>query len=174
MEIDELTVMQDNLRHLQIDGMIEFVRGGGFWTVEALTAYAEKKQCRVCPLIELSKFPDGRFMVHDGHHRVVATYLGGRGYLRIDEYRIKEWKYEDYMSINFDLNYITPFDPRKESRLADISAFKRQVAEIIVQQGSEAAVAFIHANKRRYCQPRLVSGVSCLANRYLDRSAVFC
>jgi len=168
--LDELTVMQDALRHSCIDEMIDFVAGGGFWTKDVLSDYAANSQLtRVCPLMEIVRFEDGRYMIHDGHHRVVATWLGGRDYLRGDEFILKHWKYSNYQNINFVNHWITPFDPRNEVRAADISAFKKHVFSIM-EEDPEEAEKFIIDNRFLYVRPRLFTGVADLIDKYLWHS----
>lgn len=171
IEIDELTVMQNDLRHTsQIEKMIQYVKDGGFWTQEALREFAtQNKLARVCPVIEIVKFPDSRLMIHDGHHRAVATYLGGRDYLRSDEFALKLWTYEDYLDISFKNRWVTPFDPRLEIRVADFLDFKKKALELAATDEEEAK-RYILANRSVYTLPRTVSGVTCLASRYIGNN----
>ena len=169
--LDELTVLQNNLRHIsQMESMIAFVESGAFWTVDALSEFAAAHGLpRVCPLIEIASFPDGRLMIHDGHHRAVATNLGGRDFLRGSEYTIKNWDYENYMHINFANKWVTPLDPRSEIRVADIGEFKKNCLDLFSTAGEEAARQYILANKHLYARTRSVSSVAELTERYLLR-----
>jgi hypothetical protein len=166
LELDDLTVSQDALRHVeQLCPMIEHVKNGGFWNIAALTQYALDHDLRVCPLIEINQFPDGRMMVHDGHHRVVSTRLGGRHFLRGDEYLLKQYSYDNYLGINFNSRWVTPFDPRSEIRVADFGEFKKRVFELF-EIDKDEAIRYILDNGRLYKRLRSISGVDCLANRY--------
>lgn len=169
--LDELTVLQDDLRHFsQMDSMIRFVADGEFWTLDKLALFAAKNGLlRVCPLIEIAAFPDGRLMVHDGHHRIIATHLGGRPFIRSSEFIIKHWDYENYMNINFSHKWVTPLDPRSEVRVADIALFKNTVLDILGSHGAEEARKFILENKASYVRTRMVSSVVDLTERYLMR-----
>ncbi len=172
IDLDELSVMQDELRHESnfIEEMIQFVSDGGFWTEESIAQYAERIGTNRFKLMELVQFnEDGRYMVHDGHHRVVATWLGGRSYLRSDEFVLKHWNYTDYQGINFANRWVTPFDPKSEIRIPDISIFKTKAIEL-AKTDEEAAKKFILENRNIYAKPRLVTGVSNLVDRYLRRS----
>jgi hypothetical protein len=166
IEIDDLTVSQDAMRHTaQIAAMIEYIRTGGFWTCDALEKFATDNDLKVCPLIEIVQFPDGRYMIHDGHHRVVSTYLGGRHFLRGDEYRLKHWTYENYGGINFVNKWVTPFNPKSEIRLPDFWVFKKKVFELL-EIDKDAATRYILDNGPLYKRLRTISGVACLADRY--------
>jgi len=166
LELDDLTVSQDSLRHIeQLCPMIEFVKNGGFWTVSALQEYADVYGVRVCPLIEINQFPDGRLMVHDGHHRVVSTRLGGRHFIRGDEYLFKSYTYENYRGINHPGRWVTPFDPKTEIRVADFGEFKKKAFELFAIDKDEA-IRYILDNGSVYKRPRTISGVDCLADRY--------
>ena len=169
IDLDELTVMQSDLRHPSIEDMIEFVSNGGFWTTEVLSKFAADAHTRVCPLMEIVLFEDGRYMVHDGHHRVVATWLGGRRYLRNDEFILKKWHYSNYQGINFDHHWVTPFDPRSEVRAPDISEFKKKALALALTD-VDAAKEFIVENKYLYVKPRLFTGVSGLVDLYLCKN----
>ena len=166
--LENLMVMQDDLRHpAQIPEMIEFVRQGGFWTQDVLANYAKNNQLtRICPLKEIIEFPDKKYMTHDGHHRLVSVYLGGRDYIREDEFVIKNWTYDDYLEINFPNNWVTPFDPRTEIRLAEIGKFKKHALDLS-KKSPEEAMNFIASNKSSYAKERNVFTIKCLADLYL-------
>ncbi len=124
----DLLVTHKSVRHWDdVQQMAEFVRRGGFWTLDVLKEYAESiGSKRVSPLIQISQFEDEQFFIHDGHHRSVSTHLGARNYLRDDEYEIKAWTYAEYLEINGELNWVTPFDPRDEVRLPDFASFQKE------------------------------------------------
>jgi hypothetical protein len=167
IKLNELIVMQENLRHTsQIEKMIYFVKNGGFWTEDVLKKYAESVGTRVCPLMEVVCFPDGKRMIHDGHHRIVSIYLGGRDYLREDEFILKYWDYKDYLNVNIDNRWVTPFDPRTEVRVPDIGEFKKKAIDLFAAD-PEKAREFIFKNKMSYIKDRNISWVSSLARNYL-------
>lgn len=151
IDISVLIVMQDELRvPEQIEGMIAFVKSGGRWKLDGYPIY-------------ISRFPDGAEMIHDGHHRIVATWIAGRQILHDGEYFLKEWTYEQYNSIFFERGYVTPHDPRTHVRTADFLAFKREALDIAAHKSPEEATTFIHANRHRFCRARKISKVSELA-----------
>lgn len=163
--IKSLTIMQEHPRDLsQIAPMVEYVRNGGFWTQEALTKHNVKKT----GLIYISGFPDGVRMIHDGHHRVLATYLGGRDYLRLDELIAREWRYEQYGQINWEHGYFTPHDPKTEVRLPDFLAFKNHVKNILATEGKAQAELYIKDSKSLYCKKRDISTVAQMARLFQD------
>lgn len=130
MQLSNLIVMQSDLRNWKIEPLISHVKNGGFWTEDFLTEYSKKNNLtRVSPKIAISRFEDGLLFLHDGHHRCAATWLGGRDYLRDDEYSIVDWKYSEYLEIAPENNWFTPFDPRIHVRTADFSKFKREAKE---------------------------------------------
>lgn len=167
LEMSNLAVMQDDLRHhAQIIPMIEFAAKGGFWTQKALEEFAVQNNIRVCPIAEIIRFPDGKYMVHDGHHRVVATWIAGRHHLRSDEFKIKELTYENYMGINFSVGWVTPFDPRCELRSADIGVYKTHVLDLFAVDEALAR-NYIQDHKHLYVLPRTVFNVEELALRFM-------
>lgn len=164
LEIEELSVMQNGLRYFDIQEMVQYVASGGFWTVEALSEHAKTHQLKRIPSpIEIAQFEDGREMIHDGHHRIVATLLGGRHYLKSHEYIIKKWKYSNYQSINLPVKWVTPLNPRTEVRLADIHDFKTTALKY---DNEKDAVEYILNNKQLYCRPRLFTSVIELIDSY--------
>ncbi|RDJ35090.1 MAG: hypothetical protein DWQ19_09655 [Crenarchaeota archaeon] len=170
--LDELTVLQDSLRHFsQMDGMVDFVSRGNFWTQDKLNDFATERGLLRCPLIEIASFPDGRLMLHDGHHRAVATNLAGRDFFRSSEFVLKHWDYENYLNVNFDNKWVTPLNIKSEIRVADIGDFKKQALDVLANNGEEEAYKFIRENKKLYAKPRTISSIIELTDRYLmDRS----
>jgi len=131
MKISQLMVTHNHLRHKEnLHEMIRFVSEGGIWTKGHLEQYSREKGLdRVSPLIQLSQFDDGKLFLHDGHHRVVSTFLAGRDVLESTEYEISNWKYPDYLEINHGNGWYTPFDPRIHTRTPDFGKFKKIARE---------------------------------------------
>jgi hypothetical protein len=168
IKVNDLSIMQECLRDKsQICAMIEFVKNGGFWTLDVLSKFAKEKGKKNSPLIEIVKFPDEKYMIHDGHHRLVSIYLAGRDFVRKDEYVQKEWDYCDYLKINFENGWVTPFDPIAEIRLPDIYKFKFTALDLSLKN-KEEAIKFILSNKNLYAKPRTISKVSSLAQTIGD------
>jgi len=143
LHIDDLTVTQSGFRNKrQIKDMIKLVAEGEAFNIGSLAAY-DGNDLR---LINIVQFEDGRCYIHDGHHRVAAIYLGGRKYLFGNEYKITKWTYADYLAINLEMGWVTPFDPRFEVRVDDYAYFKDQVKHVAMIS-SEEAVKYI-----RECQ----------------------
>jgi len=164
IEIKDLLVTQNVLRNFkQIDGMVEHVNHDGLWTTKALNSF---NQDFIEHLIAISEFPDGNRYIRDGHHRCVATFMSGRDYLLDSEYIITPMTYEQYMSINFDVGWVTPFDPRHEARLSDFMDFKRLVIYMRSDHTDDKVVEHIRQNKYKYMCPRTMSTVSDLISLY--------
>jgi hypothetical protein len=132
-----LTVGQHGLRHSPgaLYRMMDFVADGGVWTEAALREHARLHNLPEPSPIQLSAFPGGSgtaplLLVHDGHHRLVATHLGGRDFLHPQEFAITLWAYDDYLAINFRSGWVTPFDPRTHARTADFASWKDRVMEV--------------------------------------------
>lgn len=136
LKIEDLVVTQNGFRNPdQIQEMVAYVADGGIFDTQSLSEHSDGRDVR---LINLVKFEDGRIFIHDGHHRVAAIYLGGRKFLSSDEYTIKSWKYEDYKTINFQVGWVTPYDPRIEVRIPDYFFFKEEVARRLESSEAEA------------------------------------
>jgi hypothetical protein len=166
LKIANLLVGQNYLRRTDvIENMIKFVRDGGFWTKEAIEEWGKQNACTDNKPIYISEFEDGIQFVHDGHHHLVSTFIGGREYLREDEYRLKPWKYEDYRKVDFASGFVTPFDVMTECRLSDFSAWKLKI--VAMAKASEAmALETITQESYLYCEPRINNRIMQLAAEY--------
>ena len=132
--VETLLITQNGIRNKpQITSMTDFVESGGFFTAESMLEFIGKPQ----PLIAISRFPDGLEYIHDGHHRALAMYLGGRREMHNDEYEVSEWSYDQYVNPNFALRFLTPFDPRKEIRLFDFGEYRKQIHQLLGAGKSE-------------------------------------
>lgn len=132
LPLSSLYVTQDALRHFDaLDEIISYVSNGGFWTPDFLARYAEERKLRsTSPVIQISKFEDGKLFLHDGHHRTIGTSFV-RNYLRHDEFNISSWKYSDYNEVNLSSGWYTPYDPRTDVRNADISEWKAKIRKML-------------------------------------------
>lgn len=177
MSIDllELVVTQNGLRFPEsIRRMIAFVKNGGFWTEEQLTMYAAINLTRIAPLISISKFTDGKFFIHDGHHRVISTYLAGRPFLRDDEFSLTSWTYSQYADeVSHDRGWYTPFDPRTHIRLADFSTFKKEAKQKFIDGLPEQEIIqWIYNNTNQFCAIRDIYTVAELAEESMNQLKV--
>jgi hypothetical protein len=163
--IRDLAVTQCGFRNeRQIDDMIVFVSSGGIFSAESLGEHSNGADKR---LINLAKFEDGRYFIHDGHHRIASIYLGGRKWLHKEEYTVKKWKYSDYTDISFENKWITPYDPRIEVRIPDYEAFKRNVQYCLTNGGEKAAEEYIRKRHDTYTRERRVLTIRDLIQRSL-------
>ncbi len=161
MKINTLGIIQDELRNpSQIADMVQFAK--------------ESKLFEHCkPLIELALFEDGSYYIHNGHHRAVAMHLAGRESISSGEYYVKQWTYKDYDDIVFFnedrswRGYVTPFDVRKEARIADLAHHKTTVQMVFALHGEEAARLYIKQTRPLYCYPKRYFTVKELADEYL-------
>jgi len=164
LKISDLLVTQNILRNFeQIDGMVKHVNRDGFWTTKELNEF---NQDFVEHLIAISEFPDGKRYIRDGHHRCVATFMSGRDYLLDSEYIITPRTYEQYMSVNFDVGWVTPFDPRHEVRLSDFMDFKRLAMYMRSDHTDDEMIEYIKQNKFKYMCPRTMSSITDLISLY--------
>lgn len=165
IDFKDLFVSQTNLRHLSdLKSMINYVKSGGFWTPDHLQQFATQNNLtRISPIIQVSRFEDGKLFIHDGHHRGVATYLGERTYLRADEYKISDWKYENYLEINHGNGWYTPFDPRIHLRTPDFAKFK-QLAREKFSENPETAIQWILEHYDLFRQDRKIHGIYTIAD----------
>jgi len=172
LKLETLQVTQDLRDYDQIDPMVAHVQSGGLFTTDVLEGFAKEQGLKTSPLIQISEFEDGQQFIHDGHHRTVSIWLGGRNHIDDNEYEIKKWKYQDYLDIVFLkpdgkwLGWVTPYDPRTEVRMPDIADFKKCVHDLFYNEkagGEATARNFIENNQMMYAKPRVIKTVPSLA-----------
>ena len=150
LKLSEIHVTQNSVRNWQrVVDMISFVESGGAFTPEHVERYHQDET--TFPLVKIKRMPDGALYLHDGHHRALALYFGGREHFLPEEYTLHEWpSYESFMETNFKVGWVTPLDIRLEVRHPDIVPFKTAVLGLPV---SEQAT-YNANNKHLYCQER--------------------
>lgn len=154
MLLNILRPTQCGLRHIdQIASMVEFVRSGGIFSKEELLKFAKDNHYEPESLIRVRRFEDEAYFIHDGHHRCFSIWLAGRDVLDDKEFELSSWQYRQYGEINLNADYMTPHDPRKETRHADFFGFKSEVRKL-AENSVEKAIEFIKNNRSRYCGPR--------------------
>jgi len=165
MLIDTLIVTQHRLRYIDhVPSMIKFIEGGGVWTKDVLEKYAAiHHPGKVSPLIQISRFEDGLEYIHDGHHRILTMYLGGRHHLHPEEFEVTEWTYSQYLEINLKAGWFTPYDPRTHCRKADLALYKIAVKSVLDVLGEEMATQQIRNSIFRYAEPRVFRSVKEMA-----------
>jgi len=159
--ISSILVTQSSIRTLErVRKMVEFVRRGGHFTPDRVAEF-HAGEANQFGLIVLSRFPCGRIYLHDGHHRSISAYLGGRKYFAFEERLIIEWDSLDrYNEINPAKGWVTPLDLLKEVRLPDILEFKKEALAL----SGEFQTEFIRRNRHRYSMKREVDSVAELGN----------
>lgn len=157
----DLWISQEYLRDpISIPDMISFVKDGGFWTKDKIKKSAKFPRSS---LITINRFEDGMMLIHDGHHRATATILGGRNYLREDEYAIWNFKYEDYLSYSVEKSFFTPFNPKTEVRIPNFYEYKKQCFALVHDE--EKLKKFIHESKELYSMKRTIRSIYDLAEQ---------
>ena len=157
-----LSVTQNKIRDIaQLEKMILFVQSGGFFTKNCLEKHSNKDN-RISPVIEITSFEDGKLFIHDGHHRATAIVLGGREFLDTTEYRIRNYSYNDYINANLSADWITPFNPLTEVRLADTSEYKHVIRNVDNDKILKSIVDYQHL----YKAPRAIESLCDFAESY--------
>lgn len=128
IDVTALRIMQHGLRNAnQLKSMIAFVERNGYFDHNAMTAFHVCADRQDIPSLMHIADIKGQLFIHDGHHRAIAAYLGGRKVIFDKEFWIKEYSWEDYMQTNLANKWHTPFDPRTEVRLSDLTPFRNMM-----------------------------------------------
>tara|TARA_B100000614_G_C14562727_1_gene497777 strand:+ start:1896 stop:2477 length:582 start_codon:yes stop_codon:yes gene_type:complete len=163
--IDHLMPTQCGLRNPDlIERMMEHANKGGMFSMDVLQRYGGDVK------IQVRQFEDKKLFLHDGHHRTLGIWLSGRDFLFPEEYDLTSFRYADYTSPNFEVGFVTPFDPREEVRHFEFHSFKHEAREL-AKVSVEQAMMFIEENRQRYSEKRSCWHVSQLANS-LNRQRV--
>jgi hypothetical protein len=163
--LEALTVGQHGLRYgvEHMHRMMDFVADGGVWSEGALLRHPGCP--RPAALIQVSALPavgGPMLLIHDGHHRLVATHLAGRDFLHPEEYLLTWWTWEEYRAPNFATGWVTPFDPRTQVRTADFATWKRHILET-ARRDPPLAERLIREQPEAYREPRRYSAIASLA-----------
>ena len=139
--------------------MIEFVESGGIFTLDRIQEFHPEDT--VFPLVHISRFPDGGMYLHDGHHRGVSIWLGGRDFLRPEEYTIRDWdSYDAYAYPNLSAKWYTPVSLDTEVRLPDTKNLKRFITEAIERKADpDEIIETIQTLRHMYATARKHSNV---------------
>lgn len=149
----------------EFKNMVEFVKAGGFFTEDAIKNFMENhasnrslEPAKRLQLISINFFQTDVAGIHDGHHRVSAIYVGGRNYLRADEYFCKNMPYKMYNEINPKVGYVTPFNPITEVRLLDFREFKTEALKLL-NEDPDSGYKYILEHKHMYATNRTTKTV---------------
>lgn len=167
----DLTISQNEVRHgtAHLNEMVRFVKKGGFFTKFAIAEWTALHGGRPNPpLIGITRFPDNKLLIHDGHNRAISVFLGGRYWLSEGEYFIKDYTYEEYTLLEPENGWFTPFDPRTQLRKADFGEYKTQ-ARYIYENHPAGLPEFVRDYATDYCCNRDISTVAELAKRVAER-----
>lgn len=169
--LEELLVTQNGLRDCrQVAKMIEFVGAGGFFTRDARLAQHLLADGRgLPPPMHIAVMEDDRFVLHDGHHRAVAMFLGGRPYVDAEkEAEVVRYAYADYAEAHPEKGWFTPFNLETEVRLPDFGGFKKAAILNYKKLGRDALNETIRDYRHHYVEPRRVWTVAELAEVYRE------
>lgn len=170
--LKNLIVTHNELRHKEsLNEMSNFVASGKIYDKIHLENFSKIKNfSKPSPVIQITQFEDGQLFVHDGHHRIVSCFLGGRFFLADQEYEITRWNYKEYMEISYDQEWYTPFDPRTHVRVPDFNSFKKRIKDKLLSGESMNQITdWINDNKHLYCCKRLVFSVKDLVDSIIGR-----
>lgn len=99
-----------------------------------------------------------KYYIQDGHHRLVLEYwLSNLD--QIANHRLTNYSAKDYKAINFDEEWVTPFDLEEWVRLPDFIEFKKLALKT-------RNADWIRASSQVYSEIRRVYGIYDLAKQY--------
>jgi hypothetical protein len=143
MLLDKLIPTHNSLREpLKVTNIMEAIKNGSF---------ENKEPCVIFKVGQAN-------YIWNGHHRLVAASL--LDYLDTDQLpfpiEVKEWKYEELVSINFAVGYVTPFDPAHYCRTPNFFTFKKRIMNVFREWSFQDALYFISERFSDYAEPRRI------------------
>lgn len=111
------------------------------------------------PLIRIGQFPDNRLYILDGHHRCLGKHLAGKIYMYGPEFKLEQWTYEQFGSVNFETGWLTPYDPRTEVRKPDFLGYRNDIIEMRRELGEVATRNWIEWSKDLYAERRMYNSI---------------
>lgn len=84
----------------------------------------------------LLKMEDGKLYLNDGHHRLTAAYAVNVPFKHLT-FNVMDMTYTKMMEVNWDIGWLTPYDPRFQVRRNDCLRFKTMIKDFVAD-GKEA------------------------------------
>ena len=116
------------------------------------------------PKVKLNVFRNNsNRYVHDGHTRLIACHLAGVELFE-DEFEITHYSLKEYMEVNLELGYVTPFNPITHIRYSDFFHVKKFIINQITEgRLKESDIPKLHC---LYSRPRRIKYLRDLAEIY--------
>lgn len=109
--------------------------------------------------ISLAQTEDKKLYIWNGHHRLASLWDSGVRELEDDKFDIRKRTYKDLTSINFEIGFVTPFDPRWECRLSEFWSFKEIVMKYYERFGYNTALSYIVGCRLDYLERREIKKI---------------
>lgn len=120
--------------------------------------------------IKIANFGDKQF-VRDGHH--FATFLyhisnENNPVISPRFYDVEYYEYHEFLDINLDVGWCTPFDVNQHVRKCELGDFRKTVEQIYITNGRLAAENFIRTNTHLYLEDRQILTVRDMYEKYKE------
>lgn len=144
MQLSDLIPTHNELRSMEV--------------AELWRKFFEDGKVMRCNPVSLSEI-EGEIYIHDGHHRLAGLWLAGGRSLYDGEYRLRQFSVADYLNVNYDRGYVTPFNPQTEVRLSDFKQIKDRILE------NKWDEQYIHGVAYLWKEHRLIDSLEQLCSR---------
>jgi hypothetical protein len=116
------------------------------------------------PAVKLSRTEDGCIYIHDGHHRLSAALLSNFP-ISLLRFEIVDFTYAQIAEINFDVGWVTPYNPRTHVRVHNLHIVKPYI--LALREFDELmAIDAIRCNFDMYAKPRRFSNLADICERF--------
>jgi hypothetical protein len=110
--------------------------------------------------VVLLQTEDGKYWVWNGHTRLAAYWALGFRKLIPEQYYVMKLTYAEVASVNFNVGYVTPFDPKDQCRAADFFEYKKVVRGLFNVVGPWYALKHIVEHSYEYIEERKIHKIS--------------
>lgn len=114
-----------------------------------------------------------KIIIQDGHHRLVAYYFVGYNFVGPSNYKMSQMTVDDYLDINLDAEWTTPYNPITHVRKADFGDYKNSILAL-ESMGTPRHTLYdlIRASTDVYTEPRKVFSIEDLWRLYQNSCPV--
>lgn len=103
---------------------------------------------------------DNIFYLNDGHHEISAAIAYGLDTIPESNYNIMKVSLNQMLSVNFDIGWVTPYNPATHCRILDLTNFKKIAFE-------HKDIDFIYNNQNLYLEERKVHSFIEIVKKYV-------
>jgi|15BtaG_2_1085339.scaffolds.fasta_scaffold00003_78 hypothetical protein len=109
---------------------------------------------------------DGKYYIHNGHHRLTAMYFAG--FFQVDNTMVNiiDFQVSKFQEINHDVGWVTPYNIQTHVRLPNLSSWKKTVEYMKKVYTLKEVNRIIEVSGHFYSIPRKIHSIVDFARNY--------